>query len=71
MTYIKFETQTYAYKASELLKTKGIMSKIKRNPNPDHREGCNYALFTSSDIGKAYELINSYKIPNMGIEKFG
>lgn len=71
MTYIKFSNQTYAEKAVMLLKRYNIKSILKRNPNPNHKEGCNFALFTNDDIFEAYEIISSNAIPTMGIESFG
>ena len=50
MTYIKFANQTYAQKAASLLNKRSIKTRIRRNPNPNHKEGCNYALFVSGDI---------------------
>lgn len=71
MTYIKFQSQTYGEKAVMLLKRYNINSILKRNPNPNHREGCNYALFANDDIFEAYEIISSKAIPNLGLESFG
>lgn len=71
MIYIKFETQTWAFKAKELLKVHNIMSGVKRNPNPDRKQGCNFALFVKGDIMKAQDIINKAGIPNLGIESFG
>lgn len=71
MQYIKFENQTYAQKACMLLKQNSIPCSVKRNPNPDFREGCNFALFAGGNIQKAYALISSSGIPNLGIARFG
>lgn len=71
MNYIKFSTQTYAQKALSVLSSNGISGKIKRNPNPNHKEGCNFALFVNSDIDTALEIINGKSIPNLGAESFG
>lgn len=72
MTYIKFMNTTYGQMAAEKLKISGIYSILKRNPNPNHKQGCNFALFVNEkDINKAYNIISQSGIPNLGIEKFG
>ena len=45
LTYIKFESQTYGEKAKQLLLKHKIKSHLRRNPNPNRKEGCNFALF--------------------------
>ena len=69
-TYIKFETQTLGRKAIALLSRYSIKARLKRNPNPNHKEGCNFALFTDSDIWKAYDIIMEHHIKNLGVESF-
>ncbi len=71
MTYIKFANQTYGEKAVSLLRRYGFYSRLRKNPNPNHKEGCNYALFVDGDIYVAYELIRKADIPNLGTESFG
>lgn len=71
MTYIKFANQTYAQKAAQLLNKRSIKTRIRRNPNPNHKEGCNYALFVSGDIFEAYDIISENFIPNFGVEHLG
>ncbi len=71
MIYIKFANQTYGEKAAVLLKHHKIKSVLKRNPNPNHKEGCNFALFCEGNIYTAFEIINSNAIPNLGVESFG
>lgn len=71
MTYIKFANTTYGQLASEKLKAIGIYSILKRNPNPNHKEGCNFALFVKGDVGSALGYINKLGIPNLGAESFG
>lgn len=72
MTYIKFMSTTYGQMAAEKLKFAGIYCILKRNPNPNHKEGCNFALFVNEkDIDKALNIINKSGIPNLGMEKFG
>lgn len=69
-TYIKFDSVTLAEKARSLLTTHKIKSRIRRNPNPNHKEGCNYALVIDNDVWKAYDLINAAKIKNLGVESY-
>lgn len=69
--YIKFSNQTMGEKARALLKRHGVASRLKRNPNPNHKEGCNFALFVSGDIFAAFDLITQNHIQTMGIERFG
>ncbi|MGN0468804.1 MAG: hypothetical protein ACI4GY_08785 [Acutalibacteraceae bacterium] len=71
MVYIKFSNSTYGEKAVRILKNHSISASLKRNPNPNHKEGCNYALFTTSDINLALKIINAENIPNLGAEVFG
>ena len=67
-TYIKFENRTNGEKAVALLKKHSINARLKRNPNPDRRQGCNYALFCPSGIWEAYEIIEKNHIRNRGVE---
>lgn len=68
--YIKFETQTQGEKAKNLLMKHGIKSKLKRNPNPDHKQGCNFALFVEGDVLRAFDIINKNEIKNLGVESY-
>lgn len=69
-TYIKFESQTQGEKAKSLLIKNSIKSHLRRNPNPDRKQGCNFALFVDGNIWKAYELITSAGIKNSGVENY-
>ena len=69
-TYVKFESQTLGEKARAVLNKHGIKSRLKRNPNPNHKEGCNFALFVYSDIWEAYEIIMKHHIKNLGVESY-
>lgn len=71
MIYIKFASQTHGEKAVSLLKRNGFRVRLRKNPNPNHKEGCNYAVFVDGNINEAYELILSNNIQNLGIERFG
>ena len=69
-TYIKFENQTAGEKARQLLLTKGISSQLRRNPNPNRKEGCNFALFVRGDVYKAFDILTKNNIRNLGVETF-
>ena len=70
LTYIKFESQTYGEKAKQLLLKHKIKSHLRRNPNPNRKEGCNFALFVDGSIWTAYDIINEHHIKNLGVESF-
>ena len=69
-TYIKFESQTGGEKARQLLLSKGISSSLRRNPNPNRKEGCNFALFVKGDVYKAFDILSKNNIRNLGVETF-
>lgn len=69
-TYIKFESQTMGEKARKLLLSKGINSSLRRNPNPDRKQGCNFALFVHGDIYGAFDILTKNNIKNLGVESF-
>ncbi len=69
-TYIKFESQTQAEKAKSLLIKNNIKSHLRRNPNPDRKQGCNFALFVDGNIWRAYEIITTGGIRSLGVESY-
>ena len=69
-TYIKFENRTLGEKAVALLKKHSINARLRRNPNPDRVQGCNYALFCGPGIWEAYEIIQKNNIRNLGVESY-
>ena len=69
-TYIKFESQTLGEKARRLLAEYSIKSRLRRNPNPNHKEGCNFALYIDGNVWRAYDIIMKEKIDNLGVESF-
>lgn len=69
-TYIKFESQTQGEKAKSLLMKNKIKSHLRRNPNPDRKQGCNFALFVDGNIWKAYEIITVAGISSSGVETY-
>ncbi|MGN0447001.1 MAG: hypothetical protein ACI4GC_00465 [Acutalibacteraceae bacterium] len=69
-TYIKFESRTMGEKARDLLLKKGINSSLKRNPNPDRKQGCNFALFVKGDVYKAFDILTRNDIKTLGVENY-
>ncbi|MBQ4349419.1 MAG: hypothetical protein IKB94_07135 [Clostridia bacterium] len=69
-TYIKFESQTLGEKAKRLLRDRGIKATLKRNPNPNRKEGCNFALFIQGNVWQAYDIIMRSEIRNLGVESY-
>ena len=67
-TYIKFDNQTMGEKARKILSDNHIRAYLKRNPNPDHKQGCNYALFCDGSIWTAHAIIEKHSIRNLGVE---
>jgi hypothetical protein len=70
LTYIKFDSQTYGEKARALLMKNNIKSHLRRNPNPNRKEGCNFALFVDGNVFAAYDIISRNHIKNLGVETF-
>lgn len=71
MLYIKFNTQTAAIKAGELLKRNGFLASVKRNPKPDRINGCNFAVFINGDINEALKILDEKGIKYVGTDSFG
>lgn len=69
-TYIKFESQTAGERARRLLSSKGINSSLRRNPNPNRKEGCNFALYVHGDVYHAFDILTKNGIKNLGVESF-
>lgn len=69
-TYMKFESQTRGERAVKLLSKHNIKSQLRRNPNPNHKQGCNFALFVQGDTWRAFDLIRENNIPNLGVESY-
>ena len=68
MNYMKFSTATTGAAAQQLLRSNGIVSALKRNPKPDHREGCTFALYVRGDIRSAERLVRRAGIPLLGVD---
>ncbi|MCM1363870.1 MAG: hypothetical protein NC122_01795 [Faecalibacterium sp.] len=71
MIYIKFANQTYGEKAVSLLRRNGFRARLRKNPNPNRKEGCNYAVFVDGNADEAYALIDANGIKNLGVERYG
>lgn len=69
-SYIKFSSITSAQMARDALSKYGIRSVIGRNTNPNRQQGCNFALYVDSSVlEKAYSVVQTNRINNMGYEK--
>ncbi|MFI3141389.1 MAG: hypothetical protein R3Y27_03655 [Clostridia bacterium] len=69
-TYIKFTNITLAQLASSILAKEGFASRLRRNPNPNHVQGCNYALYVSGDVFEAHAIIAKNNVQNLGVESY-
>ena len=52
------------------LLSKGISSSLRRNPNPNRKEGCNFALYVHGDVYNAFDILTKNGIRNLGVESF-
>ena len=68
--YIKFESQTAGEKARQLLLSYGISSYLRRNPNPNRKEGCNFALYVKGDAYRSFDILTKNGVKNLGVESF-
>ena len=55
---IIFSTQTLASRAQQLLRSNGIAAVLRRNTNPDPKEGCSFALYVRTDPAEARRLLH-------------
>ncbi len=67
-SYIKFAAQTPGEQALRLLRSKGIAATLQKNPHPNQKEGCSYALFVRGNTQNALALIERAGIRHRGIE---
>ena len=60
LSYLRMDSVTAAQSAKRLLQTHGIASSVRRDPYPDRRRGCSFALFLSGDGERAAQLLQSH-----------
>ena len=59
LSYFRFESLTAAQSAKRLLQNHGLSAAIRRDPNPDRRTGCAFALYVA-DRQAAKRLLQSH-----------
>ena len=64
---VVLSSQTYAFKGRELLKRKGIHSKIIRIPSNINISSCGFGLLIPQNIEEAINLLNQHKISVLGV----
>ena len=60
---IKLSSVTYALKARDTLKLKGVRSTVEKNPRPKMKEGCSYILYVYNAPKDTISLLESHGIP--------
>ena len=58
--YFRFDSLTNAQSAKRLLQRYGIASAVRRDPQPDRRHGCGFALFVSGNQRQAQKLLREH-----------
>lgn len=56
---IRFHTQAAAQHAQQALGLAGISSRLRRDPEPDHRIGCGFALYVA-DAARAKNVLRKH-----------
>lgn len=67
-SFLRFTTQTAAEHARRILSANGIRSTVRRDPFPNRKEGCSYALFLTGDTEKALRVVEKAGIAHNGME---
>ena len=57
VSYFRFDTATAAQNAKRLLQNAGIPARIRRDPQPDRRRGCGFALYVPQQTDAAKQLL--------------
>lgn len=58
--YLKLDSLTAAQSAKRLLQRHAIRAAVRRDPQPDRRRGCGFALFLFGDETRARELLQAH-----------
>ncbi len=67
LSYFRFESLTAAQSAKRLLQSHGLSAAIRRDPNPDRKTGCAFALFVNGGGQTAQRLLQSHGfLPGQG-----
>ncbi|MBQ5970658.1 MAG: hypothetical protein IKN72_03250 [Clostridia bacterium] len=65
---IKFKTQAAAQRAQQTLLSHGVSARLRRDPDPDRRVGCGFALYVP-DIALARSLLQAAGLLPRGGDK--
>lgn len=60
LSYFRFESLTAAQGAKRLLQSRGISAAIRRDPRPDRKTGCAFAVYFSGSAQTARKLLQSH-----------
>lgn len=60
---VKLSSVTYALKARDILKTKGVRSTVEKNPKPKAKEGCSYILYVFNAPRNTVSVLELHGIP--------
>ena len=58
--YLRMDSVTAAQSAKRLLARHGIPASVRRDPQPDRKRGCAFALYYAGDGGKAAQLLREH-----------
>ncbi len=59
-SYLKMDSLTAAQSAKRLLQKHGIIAAVRRDPQPDRKRGCGFALFLPGGIDRAQQLLRAH-----------
>jgi len=68
MTLIILTSVTYAHKAKNVLKQKGISSNVIRTPRDVGVPGCSYSLELKNKVNEAIDILERDKIEILGVK---
>ena len=58
--YLKMDSLTAAQSAKRLLQKHGIRAAVRRDPQPDRKRGCGFALFLFGGDEQAVRLLRAH-----------
>lgn len=60
LSYFRFDSLTAAQSAKRLLQQHGLSASIRRDPQPDRKTGCTFALYTGGNGETAKQLLQNH-----------
>jgi hypothetical protein len=60
LTYFRFESLTAAQSSKRLLQRNGFSASVRRDPKPDRKTGCAFALYAGGNPEAARRLLQSH-----------